>query len=177
MQRNNALAGLAILTTGGTFEKQYCPDQNGLGFTNSSLSIWSEQCRLPENTRLETIMLVDSLEMTDAQRQSLAEAVQQSPENQIVVIHGTDTLVQSATLIAKHKRSQQTVVLTGAMIPASQAHSDALFNLGLAVSAAQLCPPGCYVALSGRVLLAEGATKNKSLGRFEGTPAYLPMQN
>jgi L-asparaginase len=177
MQRNNALTNLAVLTTGGTFEKHYCPDQNGLGFTSSNLANWSKQCRLPENTRLQTVMLVDSLEMTDAQRQSLAEAVQQSPEDHVVVIHGTDTLVQSAALIDQLKRPQQTVVLTGAMIPASQPNSDALFNLGLAVSAAQLCPPGCYVALSGRILLAEGAAKNKSLGQFEGTPVYLPMQN
>jgi L-asparaginase len=177
MQRNNSPHALAILTTGGTFEKQYRPDQNGLGFTQSGLAAWATQCRLPPNTRLETVMLVDSLDMTDAQRQTLALAVAQSPEPHLVIIHGTDTLVQSADLIALHKRPEQTVVFTGAMIPASQPNSDALFNLGLAVAAAQLCPAGCYIAMSGSVLLAKNASKNHQEARFEGTPVYLPMQN
>lgn len=177
MQRNNATTSLAILTTGGTFEKQYCPDQNGLGFTQSGLATWATQCRLPTNTRLETVMLVDSLDMTEEQRGTLASAVANSPENRLVIIHGTDTLVRSADLVALHKRPEQTVVFTGAMIPASQPNSDALFNLGLAVSAAQLCPAGLYIAISGSVMLASNATKNHQLGRFEGTTVYLPMQN
>ena len=177
MQRNNSTQRLALLTTGGTFEKQYCPDQNGLGFTKSGLPAWAAQCRLPTNTRLETVMLVDSLDMTEEQRQTLAEAVANSPEHRLVIIHGTDTLVRSANLIALHKRPEQTVVLTGAMIPASQPNSDALFNLGLAVAAAQLCPAGLYIAISGSVMLASNASKNHQLGRFEGTAVYLPMQN
>ena len=115
--------------------------------------------------------------MTDAQRQTLALTVAQSPELRLVIIHGTDTLVQSADLIALHKRPEQTVVFTGAMIPASQPNSDALFNLGLAVAAAQLCPAGCYIAMSGSVLLAKNASKNHQEARFDGTPVYLPMQN
>ena len=177
MQRNNPTASLAILTTGGTFEKQYCPDQNGLGFTQSGLAAWATQCRLPTNTRLETVMLVDSLDMTEDQRQTLALAVAESPENRLIIIHGTDTMVRSADFIALHKRAEQTVVFTGAMIPASQPNSDALFNLGLAVAAAQLCPAGCYIAMSGSIWLAKDASKNHLQGRFEGTPVYLPIQN
>jgi L-asparaginase len=167
---------LLVLTTGGTFEKRYRPELNGLGFTESGLDQWSRQCRLPAETRLQTLMLVDSLDMTEQERQHLAQTIQTSPEQRIVVIHGTDTMVASAKAISAAQRPEQTVVITGAMIPASQPESDALFNLGLAIAAAQLSPAGCYIAMSGEILQAVSAQKNKSTGRFAGERLYLPIQ-
>ena len=158
---------LALLSTGGTFEKVYCPQDGRLWFQDSGLEHWKSQCRLPPDTRLEVVMLVDSLEMTEDERQRLAQRIAHAPEGRVVVIHGTDTMVASARLAAASQRADQVVVFTGAMIPASQAGSDALFNLGMAVSASALLPPGSYICMSAGVFRSDQVQKNKALGRFE----------
>lgn len=158
---------LAVLSTGGTFEKVYCPQEGRLWFQESGLASWKSQCRLPETTRLEVVMLVDSLDMTEEQRALLAQRIALAPESRLVVIHGTDTLVASALLAARTQRADQVVVFTGAMIPASQPGSDALFNLGMAVGASAVLHPGSYVCLSGSLFPSDQVRKNKALGRFE----------
>ncbi|MFM1927827.1 MAG: asparaginase domain-containing protein [Burkholderiaceae bacterium] len=160
---------LLILSTGGTFEKVYRPDQGRLWFAESRLSHWAQQCRLPADARTEVLMLVDSLEMTDAQRDQIADAVAQAPEDQVVIIHGTDTMVNTAQSVMGRKRANQVVVFTGAMVPASQPDSDALFNLGMAVAAAQTMASGTYVCMSGQIFPAGQVQKNKALGRFEAS--------
>lgn len=112
-------------------------------------------------------MLIDSLDMTDAHRETLAKAVAASQGNQIVILHGTDTMVESAKRVMLQCRDDQTIVFTGAMVPASQAQSDAFFNIGLATGAVQTLPPGVYIAMSGQIFPADGVQKNKALGRFE----------
>lgn len=159
---------LLILSTGGTFEKVYCPTEGRLWFDGSRLEHWASQCYLPKTTRLETIMLVDSLEMTTQQRQDIAERVSTAPEERVVVIHGTDTMIDTAQMVCARQRSSQTVVFTGAMIPASQPNTDALFNLGMAVAASQILEPGQYVCISGAVFDAKHVQKDKTLGRFTG---------
>jgi len=161
---------LAVLTTGGTFEKVYRPQEGRLWFDQSGLARWREQCQLPERCRLEVVMLVDSLDMTEVQRDHLAQRIGEAPETRVVVIHGTDTMVASATRATERQRSDQVVVFTGAMIPASQANSDALFNLGMAVAASQLLNPGSYICMSGQVFPSNRVQKNKTLGRFELLP-------
>lgn len=160
---------LLILSTGGTFEKVYRPDEGRLWFTESRLTHWVQQCRLPANTRADVLMLVDSLDMTDLQRHQIANAVAQAAENQVVIIHGTDTMVNTAHTVMGRKRSDQIVVFVGAMVPASQSESDALFNLGMAVATAQAMAPGTYVCMSGQIFPADRVQKNKALGRFEAS--------
>lgn len=160
---------LLILSTGGTFEKVYRPDEGRLWFTESRLSHWAQQCRLPANTRTDVLMLVDSLDMTDLQRDQIADAVAQAPEHQVVIIHGTDTMVDTAHTVMKRQRADQVVVFTGAMVPASQPESDALFNLGMAVATAQTMAPGTFVCMSGQIFPAKQVQKNKALGRFEAS--------
>ncbi len=161
---------LALLSTGGTFEKVYRPSEGRLWFDRSGLSDWKDQCQLPESCRLEVVMLVDSLDMTEAERDHLAERIACAPESRVVVIHGTDTMVASAKTALRRQRPDQVVVFTGAMIPASQHHSDALFNLGMAVASSQLLRPGSYVCMSGQVFRSDQVQKNKALGRFESLP-------
>ncbi|NBV88339.1 MAG: asparaginase [Betaproteobacteria bacterium] len=161
---------LAVLTTGGTFEKVYRPTEGRLWFDQSGLEDWKRQCRLPEPSRLEVVMLVDSLDMTEAERDHLAQRIAQAPEARVVVIHGTDTMVVSALRAAAAQRPDQVVVFTGAMVPASQSSSDALFNLGMAVAASQLLDPGSYICMSGQVFPSDQAVKNKAAGRFELLP-------
>ncbi|MFM1880060.1 MAG: hypothetical protein RLZZ344_294 [Pseudomonadota bacterium] len=157
---------IALLTTGGTFEKVYDPRSGSLGFTESGIEAWKKQCWLPTNTRLEAPFLIDSLEMTDAQRSLLCARIREADETQIVVIHGTDTLVTSAQQAIQTKRPEQIVVFTGAMVPASCHPSDALFNLGMAMAAVQCLPPGVWVACSGRIFAADNVKKDRDQNRF-----------
>jgi L-asparaginase len=157
---------IALLSTGGTFEKIYHPLTGTLEFSESGIAAWKTQCQMPENTRLEVAFLVDSLDMTDSQRSALCATIRDCPENQVVIIHGTDTLVTSAKEALKTKRPEQVVVFTGAMVPASCAASDALFNLGMAMATVQCQPPGVWVACSGRVFAADAVEKDRALGRF-----------
>lgn len=166
MHQTTTAPAIALLTTGGTFEKVYRPGHGGLGFHDSQIASWKMQCQMPKNTRLEEVMLVDSLDMTDDQRALLCEQIRRCPENQVVVIHGTDTLVASARMAAITKRAEQVVVFTGAMVPASCAGSDALFNLGMAFAAAQCQPAGVWVACSGEIFDAQVVEKDRALGRF-----------
>jgi L-asparaginase len=180
MHRNTASLDIALLTTGGTFEKVYDPKVGGLCFRDSQIASWQTQCCMPINTRLETVMLVDSLDMTDEQRLTLCARIQASPENRVVVIHGTDTLVTSALAAYQAKRPEQVVVFTGAMMPASCAQSDALFNLGMAIAAVQCQPAGVWVACSGRIFDAQHVKKDRAQGRFVSLDVpspYLPIQN
>lgn len=158
---------LVFISCGGTIEKIYFPDSGLLGFDHSRVSDWVKTCRITQPHRIESLMLVDSLDMTDDHRRQLAEKIANTPEQQIVILHGTDTMVESAKAVMLQRKDDQVVVFTGAMVPASQQASDALFNLGLATAAAQTLSPGVYIAMSGQVFQADSVRKNKVLGVFE----------
>ncbi len=160
---------LVFLTCGGTIEKIYQPNTGQLTFDQSHISEWVKQFRIAQPIAVEVVMLIDSLEMTDSHRETLAAAVAESPGHQIVILHGTDTMVESAKRVMVQCRDDQTIVFTGAMVPASQQKSDAFFNIGLATGAAQTLPPGVYIAMSGQIFPADAVQKNKSLGQFEST--------
>jgi L-asparaginase len=115
-------------------------------------------------------MLIDSLDMTDHHRQQLAQKIAQTPESKIVVLHGTDTMAQSAKTVMLHRKEHQTIVFAGAMVPASLEQSDALFNFGFACAAAQFLQAGTYIAMNGKVFPADRAQKNTAAGRFEEWP-------
>ena len=115
---------------------------------------------------VRTLMMVDSLEMTDEDRGLIAEHCKKSKEDKIIITHGTDTMAETAQLLAK-KAIGKTIVITGAMIPYKFGSSDGLFNLGSALAFVQTLPPGVYVAMNGRYFNAENVRKNKETGVFE----------
>ena len=158
---------LVFLSCGGTIEKIYIADSGQLGFDRSRISDWLKACRIAQPWRAETVMLIDSLEMNEAHRQQLAEKIAATAESKIVVIHGTDTMVESAKAVMARRAAHQTVVFTGAMVPASLENSDALYNLGLATAAVQQSDPGVYIAMSGAVFAADSVRKNRDKGIFE----------
>lgn len=157
---------LRILASGGTFDKHYDAIAGQLGFGDSHLPAVLRRSRITLEHTLEVLPLLDSLEMQDADRQRLLACCRQAPEQAIVIIHGTDTMRDSAAVLGAAALGK-TVVLTGAMIPYEIADSDALFNLGCAVGVAQLLPAGVYVAMNGRVFDWDKVQKNRSAGIFE----------
>ena len=110
-------------------------------------------------------MTLDSLDMIDADRQLMVDVILKAPESHVVITHGTGTMGLTARYIAE-RVSDKTVVLTGSMRPYSLGRSDAGFNLGGAIIAAQTCPPGVYGVMNGRVITAEGLEKNRTTGKF-----------
>ena len=157
---------LVFLSCGGTIEKIYLAQSGQLGFDRSRISDWLGACRIAQPWRAETVMLIDSLEMTAAHRHQLAEKIAATAERKIVVIHGTETMVGSAKAVRARRGPHQTIVFTGAMVPASLEDSDALFNLGLAAAAVQQCDPGVYIAMSGSIFAADRVRKDREKGVF-----------
>ena len=157
---------IRVFITGGTFDKEYDEIEGRLYFKDSHLPEMLRLGRCHLDLTLRTLMMVDSLEMSDADRALIADNCRQSPESRIVITHGTDTMVDTARLIAQSVRDK-TIVLTGAMIPFAFGSSDGLFNLGSALSLAQVLPPGVYVAMNGRYFAWDRVRKNRQTGTFE----------
>jgi L-asparaginase len=122
------------------------------------------RCHLPLEIR--TLMMVDSLEMTDADREIIVDQCRMAPETRVVITHGTDTMIETARVLAAAVTGK-TVVLTGAMVPYKFGSSDGMFNLGSALAFAQTLSPGVYVAMNGRCFVAENVRKNRETGVFE----------
>jgi L-asparaginase len=156
---------IRILATGGTLDKEYNKLSGELVFTRSHLAEILDQARVRVPVAIETVMLKDSLNMDQADREAILARCAASPENRIVVTHGTDTLADTARLLGQ-RLTGKTVVLVGAMIPFSFGGSDAMFNLGCAMTAVQLCSPGVWVTMNGRVFPWDDVRKDKSVGDF-----------
>jgi L-asparaginase len=166
MSNTSSENAIRIFITGGTFDKEYDELTGQLYFQDSHLG---EMLRLGRaNLRLEirTLMMIDSLDMSDDDRALIAEHARHAAESRIVITHGTDTMVETARVLAAQVRDK-TIVLTGAMIPYKFGSSDGLFNLGSALAFAQTLPPGVYVAMNGRAFPASGVRKNRQTGIFE----------
>lgn len=157
---------LRIIAAGGTFDKRYDPISGQLGFGESHVPQMLARSRLTVPVTVEALPLLDSLDMQDADRERILHACSRSAEERIVVVHGTDTMRETAEALGKAALAR-TVVLTGAMIPYSIADSDAFFNLGFACAAAQALPHGVYIAMNGRVFAWDQVHKNRSAGVFE----------
>jgi L-asparaginase len=159
---------IRILITGGTFDKQYDEIRAQLHFRESQLPEMLKlgRCRVAVNVR--TIMMIDSLDMTDADRDAVVQNCLQCAEGRIVITHGTDTMVATATVLASRVQGK-TIVLTGAMIPYAFGSSDGMFNLGSAISFVQVLPPGVYLAMNGRYFEWNRVRKNRETGVFEET--------
>ncbi|MCX5795064.1 MAG: asparaginase domain-containing protein [Elusimicrobia bacterium] len=157
---------IRIIVTGGTFDKEYNELRGSLFFRKSHVAemLRLGRCRLAVKVR--TLLMIDSLCMTPAQRRRILQACLSSPERHIVVTHGTDTMVETAKVLGP-RIGDKTVVLTGAMVPYKFGSSDGLFNLGSALSFAQSLPPGVYVAMNGRYFLWNNVRKNRRRGEFE----------
>jgi len=159
---------IRIFVTGGTFDKNYDEIHGRLTFGDTHLPemLRLGRCRLDVSIR--TLMMIDSLDMTDADRELVVRHCAQSDESRIVITHGTDTMVETAAALARGVTGK-TVVLTGAMIPYAFGSSDGLFNLGSAVSFAQVLPPGIYIAMNGQHFAWDRVRKNRETGVFEAT--------
>jgi L-asparaginase len=159
-------SAIRLIVTGGTFDKQYDELHGTLAFGSSHVEDVLKRGRSDVPLVVEVLMLKDSLDLTDADRTSIVAAASASAEPRIVVTHGTDTMVESARALAA-AHLDKTIVLTGAMIPYVFGSSDGLFNLGSALSFAQVLPPGVYVAMNGRVFPWDNVRKNRDRGVFE----------
>jgi L-asparaginase len=157
---------LRIIATGGTFDKHYNELTGVLGFADSHLPEAIKRTRMTVPLQLEVLPLLDSLDMQDSDRQRVLAACQAATEETIVIIHGTDTMADTAAVLGQ-AGLPRTVVLTGAMIPYEVANSDALFNLGFACGVAQTLPAGVYVAMNGQVFAWDNVTKNRAAGVFQ----------
>ena len=157
---------IRIVVTGGTFDKTYDEINGRLSFGATHLPEMLRLGRSRVETTIETLMMIDSLDMTDADRARIVDACARSPEDRIVITHGTDTMVETARAVA-HGVIGKTVVLTGAMVPYAFGSSDGLFNLGSALSFVQVLPPGIYVAMNGQHFAWNAVRKNKATGVFE----------
>jgi L-asparaginase len=157
---------LRIIATGGTFDKHYNELNGVLGFADSHLPEVIKRTRMTIPVELEVVSLLDSLDMQDADRQRVLAACQAAPEKAIVIVHGTDTMRDTAQVLGA-AGSDKTIVFTGAMIPYEIANSDALFNFGFACGVAQVLPPGVYVAMNGKVFSWDNVTKNRAAGVFQ----------
>ncbi|MBI1343473.1 MAG: asparaginase [Terrimonas sp.] len=157
---------IRIFITGGTFDKEYNEITGHLYFKDTQVHDLLEmgRCRVPVEIR--TLMMIDSMEMTQEDRELIAHQCNQCEEDMIVITHGTDTMAETARMLAE-KVKDKTVVLTGAMIPIKFGSSDGLFNLGSALAFSQSLPKGVYVAMNGRYFKANNVRKNKQTGFFE----------
>lgn len=157
---------IRIFVTGGTFDKEYNELNGQLHFKETHLPKLLSMGRNLVETRIVTLMMMDSLEMTDADRNIILENCQSCPEKQIVISHGTDTMTETARVLAQSIKNK-TIVLTGAMIPIQFGSSDGLFNLGSALAFAQALPHGIYIAMNGRYFNWDNVRKNRETGYFE----------
>ena len=161
-----AASAARIIVTGGTFDKHYDAIKGELTFKATHLPAILEQARVTLPVAIEINQLIDSLQMNDGNRQSVLVACRAAPERCLVVVHGTDTMAETAQVVgAAHL--DKTVVFTGAMIPYSVQGSDALFNLGFALAMSQALPTGVYVAMNGRAFPWNDVRKDKGSGSFQ----------
>src|SRR5881394_4197236 len=157
---------IRILVTGGTFDKEYNEHTGRLFFKDTHIAEMLRLGRSRVEVTIRTGLMIDSLEMTDADRNLIVQNCLQSEEDRIVITHGTDTMSETAAAIA-HAVTGKTVVLTGAMIPYAFGSSDGLFNLGSALSFVQALPAGVYIAMNGRCFEWNHVRKNRATGTFE----------
>ena len=157
---------LRIIATGGTFDKHYNELTGQLVLGKSVLPTVLERARFTQTFVFEHLFALDSLDMQEQHRQQIRKACDDSAEDSIVIVHGTDTMCDTADVLG-NAGLLKTIVLTGAMIPYEVLNSDALFNLGFAMAAAQLCPAGVFVAMNGQIFPWNDVKKNRDTGVFQ----------
>ncbi len=159
---------IQVYITGGTFDKEYNFITGELFFKDTHLKEMFQLGRCTLDIDIKTLMMVDSLEMTDEDRDIIVHNCRKCPSRSIIITHGTDMMVKTAEILAAAKIPEKTIVLTGAMIPyAFGTSSDGFFNLGSALAFSQTLPPGVYVVMNGRYFDWNNVVKNKQTGNFE----------
>jgi L-asparaginase len=158
---------IRIFVTGGTFDKEYNELTGELFFKDTHIAdmLRLGRCRL--DVTIETLLMIDSLQMTSAQREMILERCLSAPESRIVITHGTDSMRETAVVLGQGIAGK-TIVLTGAMVPYTFGSSDGIFNLGTALAFVQTLPPDVYVAMNGKYFPWHSVRKNRELGVFEG---------
>ena len=157
---------ITVLATGGTFDKVYFDALSEFSIGEPQATRILEEGNIREGFVVESVLKKDSLEITDDDRLLLRETVNKNYSSKILITHGTDTMVDTAKVLAE-TITDKTVVLLGAMQPARMRISDASFNLGFAFAAVQLLPPGIYIAMNGQVFPFDEVVKNREAGQFE----------
>jgi len=157
---------IKIFITGGTFDKEYNELEGKLFFKDTHLPEMLKlgRCKLEIDTGI--LMMIDSLDMTDADRKIILENCQRTKEDKILITHGTDTMVETAKVLA-NSINDKTIILTGAMIPYKFGSSDGLFNLGSSLAFVQTLPHGVYISMNGKYFHWDNVRKNKQTGEFE----------
>lgn len=159
---------IQVLITGGTFDKEYNFITGELYFKDTHLAKMFDLGRCTVDIDIKTLMMIDSLEMTEEDREIIFHNCRRASAKDIIVTHGTDSMAKTAAYLAEKKLEDKTIVLTGAMIPyAFGSSSDGFFNLGSALAFAQALPPGVYVAMNGRYFDWDKVKKNRKTGFFE----------
>lgn len=157
---------IKILITGGTFDKEYNELTGQLYFNKTHVPEMLKLGRARLDINLETVMMMDSLNITSSDMQKLLEISIKSKEDKILITHGTDKMVATAQVLGP-KIKNKTIVLTGAIIPYAFGSSDGLFNLGSALAFVQSLPHGVYISMNGRYFNWNNVVKNKQTGEFE----------
>ena len=158
---------IQVFVTGGTFDKEYNYITGELYFKDTHLKEMFDRGRSEVDIDIKTLMMTDSLEMREEDRAIIMYNCKKTPHNKILLTHGTDKMVETATLLAHEKIEGKTIVLTGAMIPyAFGTSSDGFFNLGSALAFVQVLPPGVYVVMNGRYFQWDNVRKNRQTGTF-----------
>ena len=157
---------IRILVTGGTFDKEYNEITGELFFKDTHLSEMLKLGRCRVDVDVRTLMMIDSLDMTEQDRVMIADNCMRAEEKKIIITHGTDTMADTAKFLAD-KVIGKTIVITGAMIPYKFGSSDGLFNLGSAMAFVQSLPHGVYVAMNGKYFHWDNVRKNRKTGEFE----------
>ncbi len=157
---------IRLFVTGGTFDKEYNELNGKLFFEDTHIPEMLDLGRCKLDVNMRTLMMIDSLEMTADDRAIIVHNCLQCEEDKIVITHGTDTMVETAAMLAA-AITDKTIVLTGAMIPYKFGSSDGLFNLGAALAFVQTLPNGIFIAMNGHYFPWNNVRKNKELGLFE----------
>ena len=157
---------IRLFITGGTFDKTYDEISGRLHFDDTHIHEMLRLGRSRLELAVRTLMMIDSLDMTDADRRLIVESCRAAAEDRVVITHGTDTMAETARALGEAGLAK-TVVLTGAMVPYAFGSSDGLFNLGSALSFVQALPRGVYIAMNGRCFAWDNVGKNRQLGVFE----------
>jgi len=164
---------IRILVTGGTFDKEYNELRGELFFKDTHLPEMLRLGRCKLRVDINTLMMVDSLSITDADRNNMLENCKKIKENKILITHGTDTMVETAKVLG-NAINNKTIILTGAMVPYKFGSSDGLFNLGSSLAFVQALPEGVYISMNGKCFHWNNVRKNKQTGEFEEIKQTTP---
>lgn len=158
---------LHIITTGGSIDKHYSTAHSDFIVGEPQVISILQNANPGIQVTIASLAAKDSLALTDSDRERIVRYIEKSSYTRFIITHGTDTMIQTANALKQTR--DKVIILTGAMKPAAFTNSDAAFNLGSAVIAAQILEPGIYIVMNGRVFDPTRVRKNMNLDRFEDT--------